>query len=276
MSTKPVTATLLGTGTSVGVPVIGCHCPVCTSGHPGNQRTRSSLHLQMPGLSVLVDSGPDLRQQALREDLHTIDAVLYTHSHLDHVAGFDELRAFCWHREDPLPLHAGPETLEALTRMFPWAMSNTSPNYVRPAPRLIEGPFKLGDLAVTPVPVVHPSVETFGFRFDLPTGQALAYLSDVKEIPPSSLSLLEGLEVLIIDALRPKPHLTHMNVEESLAAIARIQPARALLTHLAHEIDYRSAANDLDLPEAVTVACDGLRLSFKSGEPCAMVAPPSP
>ncbi|MCH2063010.1 MAG: MBL fold metallo-hydrolase [Roseibacillus sp.] len=276
MSTNPITATLLGTGTSVGVPVIGCDCPVCTSAHPGNQRTRSSLHLQLPGLSVLVDSGPDLRQQALRESLHTIDAVLYTHSHLDHVAGFDELRAFCWHRESPLPLHAGPETLEVLARMFPWAMSNTSRSYVRPALRLIEGPFELGELTVTPVPVVHPSVETFGFRFDLPTGHSLAYLSDVKEIPSASLSLLEGLEVLIIDALRPKPHPTHMNVEESLAAIARIQPVRSLLTHLAHEIDYRTAPCDLNLPESVTFARDGLRLSFESGKPCAMIAPLSP
>jgi len=155
-------------------------------------------------------------------------------------------------------------------------MSNTSRNYVRPDPRLIEGPFELGDLTVTPVPVVHPSVETFGFRFDLPTGHSLAYLSDVKEIPSSSLSLLEGLEVLIIDALRPKPHPTHMNIEESLAAIARIQPGWALLTHLAHEIDCRDASRDMNLPESVTFACDGLRLSFESGEPCAMVAPSSP
>ena len=166
--------------------------------------------------------------------------------------------------------------MAVLEQMFPWAMSNTSRNYVRPAPHLITGPFRIGDLSITPVPVVHPSVETFGFRFDLPTGHSLAYLSDVKDIPSSSLSLLEGLEVLIIDALRPRPHPTHMNVEESLSAIARIQPARALLTHLAHEIDCRNADTELGLPDTVSLARDGLRLGFESSEPCAIVSPPDP
>ena len=276
MNNLTATATLLGTGTSVGVPVIGCSCPVCSSDHPGNRRTRSSLHLQSPGASILIDSGPDLREQALREDLHTVDAVLYTHSHLDHVAGFDELRAFCWHREAPLPIHAGPETMAVLEQMFPWAMSNTSRNYVRPARHLISGPFSIGDMVITPVPVLHASVETFGFRFDLPTGHSLAYLSDVKEIPPASFSLLDNLEVLVIDALRPSPHPTHMNVEESLSVIARIQPARALLTHLAHEIDYRNAGTELKLPDTVSVAHDGLKLEFESSEPCAIVSPIDP
>ena len=271
----PVTATFLGTGTSVGVPVIGCDCPVCTSNHPGNQRTRSSLHLEMPGLSLLVDTGPDLREQALRENLRTVDAVLYTHAHLDHVAGFDELRAFCWHREAPLPIYAGPETMDALTRMFPWAMSNTSPSYVRPDPHLVEGPFQLGPLAITPVPVLHPKVETFGYRFDLPTGHTLAYLSDVKEIPPASRALLPDLDILIIDALRPSPHPTHMNVEEALATIADLQPSRAILTHLAHEIDYRTAREDLALPDSVSLAHDGLKLRFEKGERGARLLPPT-
>ncbi|HBM77590.1 MAG TPA: hypothetical protein DD438_05725 [Verrucomicrobiales bacterium] len=263
-----VTATFLGTGTSVGVPVIGCSCPVCTSSHPGNQRTRSSLHLQTPGGSVLVDSGPDLRQQALREGLREIDAILYTHCHLDHIAGFDELRAFCWHRKDPLPLHAGPETMATLERMFPWAMSNTSRNYVRPDPHLIEDAFTIKDLLVTPIPVTHPSVETFGFRFDFPTGHSLAYISDVKEIPLTSIALLQDLDVFVVDALRPQPHPTHMNVEESLAVISQLKPRRSFLTHLAHEIDYREAADQLGLPESVALACDGLKLTFERQHPC--------
>ena len=166
--------------------------------------------------------------------------------------------------------------MAVLEQMFPWAMSNTSRNYVRPARHLISGPFSIGDMVITPVPVIHASVETFGFRFDLPTGHSLAYLSDVKEIPPASFSLLDNLEVLVIDALRPSPHPTHMNVEESLSVIARIQPARALLTHLAHEIDYRNASTELKLPGTVSVAHDGLKLEFESSEPCAIVSPIDP
>ena len=228
----------------------------------------------MDRCSVLIDTGPDLREQALRENLRAVDAVLFTHSHLDHVAGFDELRAFCWHREDPLPIYAGPETMEALTRMFPWAMSNTSRSYVRPAPHLIEGPFQISSLAVTPIPVLHPRVETFGYRFDLPTGHSLAYISDVKEIPSSSRALLPDLDVLIIDALRPRPHPTHMNVEEALATIADLKPSRAIFTHLAHEIDYRTATRDLGLPDSVSLARDGLKLRFEKGESCAKVLVP--
>lgn len=274
MDGEPVIATLLGTGTSVGVPVIGCSCAVCASDHPGNRRTRSSLHLKTSGASILVDSGPDLRQQALREGLRNIDAVLYTHCHLDHVAGFDELRAFCWHREDPLPLFAGPETMATLERMFPWAMSNTSRNYVRPAPRLIAEPFTINDLRVTPVPVLHSSVETFGFRFDFPTGHSLAYISDVKEVPPASMALLNDLDTLIVDALRPSPHPTHMNVEEALALINRLSPRQSFLTHLAHEIDYREASAHLNLPGSVAVARDGLKLIFEQHHSCAIVIPP--
>ena len=264
--------TFLGTGTSVGVPVIGCDCDICRSAHPGNIRTRSSLYLKTPQHSVLIDSGPDLRQQALREKLKTIDAVIYTHSHLDHVAGFDELRAFCWHREEPLPLYAGPETMEVLHRMYPWAMSNTSRNYVRPEARIIAGPFTLDDLEIVPVPVQHATVETFGFRINFPSGHSLAYLSDVKEIPAASYDLLGALDVLVIDALRYEPHGTHMNVEESLAAAARIKAGQTFLTHLAHNIDYRTAL--ADLPPTVTLAWDGLKLGFERDSPCAMLSPP--
>lgn len=265
------TATLLGTGTSVGVPVIGCDCAVCTSGDPRNVRTRCSLHVQSPGASVLVDTGPDLRAQVLRENIRALDAVLYTHAHLDHVAGFDELRAFCWHRDDPLPLCAGPETLEALARMFPWAMRNRHRSYVRPETRIIDGPFRLGDLGVTPVPVEHAAIETFGFRFSLPGGASLAYLCDVKSIPEASLALLTGLDVLVIDALRPAPHATHLSLAESLAAVEALQPARAVLTHLAHEIDY--AAVSRSLPDGVSLAQDGLKLLFQDDGTCVSVAP---
>lgn len=268
------TAILLGSGTSVGVPVIGCDCAVCKSDDPRNVRTRCGLFVQSPQTSFLIDSGPDLREQALREDLRHLDAVLYTHAHLDHVAGFDELRAFCWHRDDPLPLHAGPDTFAALQRMFPWAMENTQRSYVRPAVHVIDGPFPVGDVEAVPVPVEHAGVETLGFRLNLPEGRSLAYLSDVKSIPETSLELLAGLDVLVLDALRPAFHPTHMSLAESLEVVARLQPAQAVFTHLGHEIDYASVS--ATLPGGVTLARDGLRLLFREDEPCAMLHPSIP
>ena len=255
------------------MPVVGCDCAVCTSSDPGNVRTRCSFHLQTPEVSVLIDTGPDLREQALRENLREVDAVLYTHAHLDHVVGFDELRAFCWHRDDPLPLYGGSETIASLRRMFPWAMENTKPSYVRPAVHIVDGPFSVGDLAVTPIPVEHASMETFGYRFALPDGHSLAYLSDVKVIPESSLALLADLDVLIIDALRVKPHPTHMTLEESLATAAALRPGQTILTHLAHEIGF--ATISADLPAGVSLARDGLKLLFQADSPCAMVEPSS-
>ena len=164
--------TFLGTGTSVGVPVIGCPCRVCHSEDPRDKRTRSSVHVRCGDISVLVDSGPDLRAQALREGLTKVDAVIYTHAHVDHVVGFDELRAFCWHRESPLPLHATPETMGVLKRMFGWAFSteNVFRGYIKPDPHLIEGPLTVGDLRIVPLPVQHAKADTVGFLFEPSSG----------------------------------------------------------------------------------------------------------
>ena len=153
---KPETSlTFLGTSTSTGVPVIGCRCDVCSSGDPRLTRTRSSIHIQTPEFSVLVDSGPDLREQALREKLDQVDAVLYTHAHLDHITGFDELRAYCWHRDAPLPLYGSSECLGEIKRIFSWAFlpTNIYRGYVKPDPIETDGPFTIGKLTVTPVPV---------------------------------------------------------------------------------------------------------------------------
>lgn len=254
------TLTFLGTGTSVGVPVIGCPCEICASGHPHNNRTRSSIHLRTPELSLLVDFGPDLRQQALRECLTVVDVVLLTHSHLDHIAGFDELRAFCWHRNAPLPIFAGPETMANLKRTFPWAfLAHEHRGYVQPDPHTIKGPFEFGDLHIMPLPVEHAGIETLGFRFELPTGHSVAYISDVKSIPETTLPLLRDLDLLIIDALRPGRHNTHMSLGESLAAIDIIAPRETLLTHLSHELD----ATSQELPASVAMAHDQLKLHFQ-------------
>lgn len=252
--------TFLGTGTSVGVPVIGCACGVCVSSDPRNRRTRASVVVRAEGVSLLVDSGPDLRAQALREGLRALDGVLYTHAHMDHVAGFDDLRAFCWGRGAPLPMHGSAECLATLRAMFGWAFSpdNIYGGYVKPGPRVVDGPFYYGDLRVTPVPVEHAAVETLGFRFDGPGMRALAYLPDVKRIPTESMRLLRGVGVLVVDALRPSPHPTHFSLAEALEAVETVEPGEAWLTHLGHENDHEELS--ASLPTGVRVAWDGLRV----------------
>lgn len=252
--------TFLGTGTSVGVPVIGCDCGVCTSEDPRNKRTRSSVVLRAGGVTLLVDSGPDLRMQALREGLRRVDAVLYTHEHVDHVVGFDELRAFCWGREEPLPLHATEECMQMLKVMFGWAFSgeNLHAGYVRPAVRVIDGPFFFGDLRVTPLPVIHAAAKTVGFLFEHPAMKSAAYLPDVKSVPDATLDLLRGVDVLVIDALRPGMHPTHFSTAEALEFAEQASAGETWLTHLSHENEHVRLGETL--PDGVRVAWDGQRL----------------
>jgi len=257
--------TFLGTSTSVGVPVIGCDCNTCQSDHPHDQRMRSSAHILAGEISLLIDAGPDLRQQALRHGLNKVDHMLYTHQHLDHIAGFDELRAFCWRREDRLPLYGNRACLEELERIYHWAFSdnNKYKGYIRPRSIVVENTFQLDDLVgldITPLPVRHASVETIGYRFDTPHGSSLAYIPDVKEIPKATFSLLEGVEILIIDCLREEPHGTHMSLSESLEVIERINPKQAYLTHISHEMDRERVCSKL--PKNVTMAYDTLQFTF--------------
>ena len=252
--------TFLGTGTSVGVPVIGCHCRVCTSDDPRNKRTRSSIHVRLGDVYVLVDSGPDLREQALREGLTKVDAVVYTHSHVDHVVGFDELRAFCWHRDAPLPLHATADCMATLKTMFGWAFSaeNIYRGYIKPDPHLIGGPMTFGRLTVTPLPVEHAAAETVGFLFEGPGVPATAYIPDAKQVPDETVAILRRADILILDALRSLPHPTHLSTEEALEVIAKTGVARAWLTHLSHDNDHHEL--ETTLPQGVRVAYDGLKI----------------
>jgi phosphoribosyl 1,2-cyclic phosphate phosphodiesterase len=254
--------TFLGTGTSVGVPVIGCPCAVCSSHDPRDKRLRSSILYRTAEVTLLVDSGPDLRQQALRENLTQVDAVLYTHGHMDHVAGFDELRAFCWHLPHPLPMYATASCMKTLTTMYGWAFSpdNHQRGYVKPGPRIIEGPFQIGDVTITPLPVVHGALETIGFLFECPHAQSAAYLPDVKQIPPDTIRQIDQVDVMIVDCLRPEPHPTHFSQAEALEAIRHSGARSAWLTHLGHENGH--AELERALPERVRVAWDGLTLTL--------------
>lgn len=257
-----LTLTFLGTSTSTGVPVIGCRCEVCQSDAPRSKRTRSSIHLQTPDFSILVDTGPDLREQALREKLSRVDAVLYTHAHLDHITGFDELRAFCWHRDTPLPLYGSRDCLDEIKRIFQWAFlpSNTYKGYVKPDARPVDGPFQLGKLTITPIPVIHGHISTQGYRFDYPGTPSIAYLPDVKHIPEKSRELLSSVPILIVDGLHHREHATHMNCTEALAAAEDLGAESIYLTHLSHELDTQSSATQL--PANASFAYDGLKLQF--------------
>lgn len=248
--------TMLGSGTSTGVPMIGCDCPVCTSPDPRNRRLRTSLLLETAAGAALVDTSPDLRQQALRAGIGRLDAVLYTHHHADHVNGIDELRAFNFRQGGSIPCYGPAPTLAALRRGFAYIF-DAEPAEGGGKPQLelvpVRDPFEAAGLPVVPVPVWHGSLEVFGYRIG-----GLGYVTDCKRIPDQSLRLLEGVELLVLDALRYRPHPTHLSIGEAMAVAERIGPRRTVLTHLTHEVDH--AAPEVALPDGVELGYDGLVL----------------
>ena len=252
--------TFLGTGTSTGVPMLTCACQVCTSADPRDRRTRSSIFVQTSETSWVIDTGNDFRHQCLREGITRIDAVLYTHSHTDHLMGFDDLRPFC-DPENPLPIHASAPTLVDLKRVFHFAFNgqNRWPGYMHPLPQLVEGPFKLGETEITPIELKHGRAHVFGYLFSRKGQRLLAYLCDCKEVPESAIALLEGTQILVVDALRHAPHPTHMNVAEALELKSKIQPSQTWFTHIGHEMGH--AAAEALLPANVRLAFDGLKIS---------------
>lgn len=254
--------TFLGTGTSTGVPMIGCDCPVCRSTDPRDQRLRCSLWMQTPELQWVVDTGPDFRTQCLRAGVRHLDAVLITHPHTDHIMGFDDLRRFTFGEDETIPVHASAETLAALRRVYDFAFSgnNRYVGYLKPVPVEVTGPFMLGSTEVTPLPVEHGRVMTTGFLFQHAGGARIAYLPDCKAIPASTMALIEGVDVLIVDALRLRVHPTHFNVEEALAAARAVGAGQTWLTHLSHELSH--AELEAGLEPKVRVASDGLVLEF--------------
>ncbi len=254
--------TFLGTGTSQGVPMIGCDCPVCQSADPRDRRSRASLYVETPECAWVIDTGPDFRAQCLRERVRRLDAVVYTHSHTDHIVGFDDLRAFCPPFGRALPIYAAPPTMADLRRVFAFAFTGEAPipGYVNPEPHEITGPFELGQTLVTPLPVEHGRTPVLGYLLERGGRKRVAYLSDCKAVVPDIVEQMAGVELLIIDGLRHRPHPTHMNVEEALALAAATRPGRTLLTHLCHELGH--AETEAGLPEGVRIAYDGLRLTL--------------
>ena len=253
-----IRVTMLGSGTSTGVPVIGCPCAVCTSGNPLNRRWRPGLKLEMGAGIVLVDTPTDFREQALRFGVPRVDAILFTHAHADHIFGLDDVRIFNFRQRAAIPCYGSDATLRALRRTFAYVFEPTQRGGGKPQLDLLEvrEPFRLLEREIVPVPVWHGEMEVFGYRIG-----SFAYVTDCNRIPESSFELLRGVEVLILDALRYRPHVTHFSVEEAIQAAARIGAARTIFTHLTHDIDYGNPA--VPLPAGVEFGYDGL--AFDAG-----------
>ena len=252
-----MTLKFLGSGTSTGVPILTCRCAVCTSFDFRDKRTRPSLLLEYDGRAVVIDTTPDFRAQALREGMTRLDAVLFTHGHADHIMGLDDTRVFYFRQQVPIPIYAEARCMATIRATFAYIFDGDYPfgGVGKLDPHLIEGPFDLWGLNITPVPVLHGHLPILGYRL-----RDTAYVTDVSEIPESSLPLLAGLDILIIDALRPKPHPTHFSLAEALAMVERLRPRRAFFTHIAHELGHQ--ATNSALPSHVQLAYDGLRVEF--------------
>jgi phosphoribosyl 1,2-cyclic phosphate phosphodiesterase len=265
------TLTFLGTGTSMGVPTLGCTCAVCVSATPAephlpppdprNRRTRPSVLVSYADRNVLIDTGPDFHAQAIRERLRRVDAVLYTHGHADHVLGMDDLRPLTFHSPTGIPLYADESTAATIERIFDYTF-RTRDRYTTSARvtlnRISTEPgthIELFGADFLRVPVTHGRQTITGYRF----GSA-AYLTDLNDIPEASYPLLEGLDILVLDALRRQPHPTHSTLDNSIALVERIQPKRAFFTHMSHDLDH--AATDAILPPHIRLAYDGLQLTF--------------
>jgi phosphoribosyl 1,2-cyclic phosphate phosphodiesterase len=252
---------LLGTGTSIGVPVIGCGCSTCTSDNPRNKRLRCSLVLGLPEGNLLVDTTPDLRTQLLREQIGIIHATLFTHDHADHVFGLDDLRLFPYYLGHPMPVYCEEQVEARIRKSFDYAFTEEAQNYAGGVPqidfrRITTEPFTLLGQSIVPIRLLHGRTAVLGFRFG-----NVAYCTDTNQIPSESWPLLEGLDVLILDALRHKSHPTHFNLDEAVEAARRVGAKQTYFTHMSHDLEHE--ATNASLPPGMALAYDGLRIALE-------------
>ncbi|MGH9557899.1 MAG: MBL fold metallo-hydrolase [Bryobacteraceae bacterium] len=260
MTEDAIRITVLGSGTSAGVPTVGCACAVCGSADPRDNRLRPSILIRYGGRGVLVDTTPDFRAQALRARIERIDAILYTHAHADHIMGLDDVRPFNYRQRQSIPVYGMEETLAAIQRVFRYAFEGPKDTMV---PHLdlnaLDGsPFDLFGVEFTPIRLLHGNSPVLGFRFG-----AAAYLTDHSDIPEESKAKLRGLDVLFLDALRHRPHPTHSTIERSLAWVEELKPKRAYFTHICHDLPHQTT--DASLPVNVHLAYDGLEIEVGTG-----------
>jgi phosphoribosyl 1,2-cyclic phosphate phosphodiesterase len=249
--------TILGTGTSHGIPVIGCRCTVCRSRDQRDKRSRTSLLVQTRELSLLIDVAPEFRQQALQRDLQNLDAALITHAHADHIGGLDDLRVFSERRHAAFPIYGPAAALTAIRQRFNYAFRKTQTGGGKPQVKLIRvsEPFAIGKQRIVPVPLWHGKLKVFGYRIG-----PVAYLTDVSSIPEDSYRHLRGLEVVVIDALRPAPHETHFHLDRAIEEGFRIKARMTYFTHMCHLLGH--SATERSLPESMHLAYDGLSLEL--------------
>jgi phosphoribosyl 1,2-cyclic phosphate phosphodiesterase len=249
---------LLGTGTSVGVPSLGCGCQVCTSSDSRDKRTRCAALVGLPEGNLLIDTPPDLRQQLLREQVGIVHAVLYTHEHADHLFGLDDLRLFPFYLGGPVPLYCEERVEDRIRRSYDYAFHSDEPTHTGAVPQLVFrriglAPFTALGASIAPIRLLHgPRFEVLGFRIG-----NVAYCTDVKTIPPESMALLKGLDVLVLDALRIRPHVTHLSLEESIAIASELKPQRTVFTHISHDLGHEQT--NANLPPGMELGYDGLR-----------------
>lgn len=250
--------TFLGTGTSQGVPVIGCTCPVCCSLDFRDKRLRTSIHLTLDGINLVIDTGPDFRQQMLREQINKLDAILFTHAHRDHTAGLDDVRAFNFRQHMSMPVYGTTDTLHQLKSDFAYIFG---PKNYPGLPQIDlheigETPFNFQAVTISPLPVYHFKMPVLGFRI-----KNFSYITDCNHIPEPTLQKLDGTDVLVLNALQREPHISHFNLDEAIHMVDRIKPRKAYFTHISHKLGLHATV-EKELPNYIRLAYDGLQLSL--------------
>ncbi|MEO6848449.1 MAG: MBL fold metallo-hydrolase [Chthoniobacterales bacterium] len=249
----------LGTGTSQGVPAIGCDCRICQSSDPRDKRLRSAIFVRTSECAFVIDTPPEFRIQCLREGIKQLDAVIYTHSHTDHILGFDDLRRFCEMTGEKIPIYAAPDTMADLRRVFQYAFEEVVwKNYIRPDPHVIDGPFLIGDIQLIPLRLPHGKIILNGYLMMRNNEKLAAYMTDCHSVPEDVMETIKGVKILIIDALRHKEHPTHLSISQATAVARKVEAKSTYLIHMSHDVMH--AETQASLPENIFLSYDGLHI----------------